>query len=59
VGESNLKLFAILGQWTAGIAGFVGIGVELACKAHWGYILITLCGVLGYVSTKVRHELRK
>ena len=53
---NKLKLFSIIGQWLAGIAGFVGIGIELAFKAHWGYVLITLCGVLGYVSTKIRHE---
>lgn len=51
-----MKLISIIGQWLAGIAGFIGIGIELAYGAQLGFILITICGVAGYVFTKIRHE---
>ena len=56
---NKLKLFSIIGQWLAGIAGFVGITIELIYGAHIGFVLITLCGVGGYVFTKIRHEYGK
>lgn len=56
---NKLKLISIIGQWLAGIAGVVGITIELVYKAHIGFVFITFCGVAGYVFTKIRHEYAK
>ena len=59
MGGERMKLFAIIGQWFAGLLGVVGLTYEIATGAHFGYILITACGVAGYVFTKIRHEYRQ
>ena len=54
-----MKLFAIIGQWFAGLMGVAGLTYELITGAHFGYILITACGVAGYIFTKIRHEMKQ
>lgn len=44
------------GQWISAILSCVGIGIEIAMRAHAGFLLITLGAVIFGFSTKVKYH---
>ena len=50
----NREIVGIAGQYGSMFLLVIGLTVEIICKAHIGFILLTAGGLLWGVSTKIR-----
>lgn len=54
--QHRRELWGIVGQWLACFLVGVGIGIELVCRAHVGFVFITLGSLVLALATKVKYH---